>query len=49
MKFKGYGAGLTNRSWILIIHNAWIVRKKAPLKNIFGLQKEGKKYTNHGL
>ena len=38
-----------NNSWILTIHKARILRKKAPWKNIFGLQKVGKKYTNRGL
>ena len=34
---------------LLIIHKARILRKINPCKNIFGLQKVGKKYTNRGL
>ena len=40
---------ISNRSWILTIHKARIFKKKAPWKNVFGLQKVGKKYTNRGL
>ena len=39
---------IRNRSWILTIHKTRIL-KKAPWKNVFELQKVGKKYTNRGL
>ena len=39
---------IRNRSWILTIHKARILRKKGPWKTIFGLQ-VSKKYTNPGL
>ena len=40
---------IRNHFWILTIHKAKILRKKAPWKNVFGLQKVGKKYTNRRL
>ena len=40
---------IRNRSWILTIHKVRILRKKGPWKNVFGLQKVGKKYTNRWL
>ena len=43
------GLLIINCSWILTVHKARILRKKAPRKNIFDLQKVGLKYTNRGL